>query len=77
MREFYWCKLQMSKIDTDMYGNLNQMIRLFTKGKIYKAIDSDSDCCLFKADNGDLMIIESVKLKKHFRRTNIMPEIKK
>ena len=50
---------------------------LFTRGKIYECMDSDDECDLFKADNGDWIIVEKYKLNKHFMRVNVMPEFSK
>ena len=68
-KKFYKCKLTMKKITFH-----TSPVLLFKKGVTYEAIDSDDKCIMLTAENADLVIVEAIKLRKHFRCVNIMPE---
>jgi hypothetical protein len=74
-KEFYKCKLSLKKISFDSI--LGNTILLFMKDKIYEALDTDDKSILLKAENGEYMVIEGMKLGRHFKRVNIMPRFPK
>ena len=70
MEIYYQCRLNMRKSRFERKRN----VRVFIKGRIYKALDSDNTCTLFECETGDLIIIEQNQMNKYFIRVNIMPE---
>ena len=69
---FYRCRLTMKRTQ---WGKGTDV--LFKRGVVYKALDHDSECILFRAEDGDFIIIDKYKEAKYFERVNIMPDFKR
>jgi hypothetical protein len=74
-KKFYKCKLSLKRLSFRSLAG--DVIFLFIKDKIYEALDSDDKSILLKAEDGEYMIIDGLKMGKHFKRVNIMPRFPK
>jgi hypothetical protein len=70
MKIFYKCKLKVIKSDFLNYSS----VTIFSQDTIYEAIDEDDKDTLLQSDVGDYEVIPKMKMRRHFRRVNIMPE---